>query len=57
MSWQYGLWRDIWFENCNIGIFCYQGAIGHRLEGVFSGGVASGTTYVAAATCFASGHA
>jgi hypothetical protein len=57
LSWSYAHWRDVFFENCNVGILCYQGAIGHRIEGTLSGGAAAGTTYIAAATCFPAGHA
>ena len=56
LSWSYAHWLDVFFENCNVGIFAYQGAIGHRIEGTISGGGGAGTTYIAAATCFASGN-
>jgi hypothetical protein len=56
LSWSYALWRDVFFENCNVGILAYQGAIGHRVLGTLSGGAGAGTTYIAAATCFPAGH-
>jgi hypothetical protein len=56
LSWSYALWQDCFFENCNVGIMAYQGAIGHRIIGTISGGGGAGTTYIAAATCFPSGH-
>lgn len=55
-AWPHPVLRDVFFENCNIGFIAYQGCQEPRLYNVASGGATPGTTFVAAVTCFASGH-
>jgi hypothetical protein len=55
-AWPYAIWEDVTFENCNIGIFAYQGAQEVKLLNTRSVGGAASTTFVAAATAFPTGH-
>ena len=55
-QWHHPSWHDVQFTNCNIGIFAYQGIQEPRVINTVSQGDKPGTTFVAAATCYAAGN-
>ncbi|OAI25967.1 hypothetical protein A1351_15555 [Methylosinus sp. R-45379] len=56
LSWTGPVFEDVFFENCNIGFFPYQGSMGAVFKRSQSGGPAGGTTFVGGATCFDATH-
>lgn len=55
-TWAQPKFEDLFFENCDVGILCYQGSQCYALQNTVSAGGNAGITFIGAATCFPSGH-
>jgi hypothetical protein len=55
-AWNLPIFHYVFWENCNVGFFCYQGAHNPQFFGSGCGGGGAGTTFIGGATCFSTNN-
>jgi len=56
LAWNFPIFHYVFWENCNVGFFCYQGAHNPQFIGSGCGGGGAGTTFIGGATCYSTNH-
>jgi hypothetical protein len=55
-AWNLPIFHEVFWENCNVGFFSYQGAHNPQFFGSGCGGGGAGTSFIGGATCFSTNH-
>ena len=55
-AWNLPIFHEVFWENCNVGFFSYQGAHNPQFFGSGCGGGGAGTTFIGGATCYSFNH-
>ena len=56
LAWNFPIFKHVFWENCNVGFFAYQGAHNPQFIGSGCGGGGAGTTFIGGATCYSTNH-